>query len=170
MDFDKISNDLHEVGQLLDGWKSSGAVDALELDLALERLRSAYSALRFAESVPVSSHVEPEPAAEEEPAVSAGVEISLDDVFENIPASDDILAGVAGTGSEGLNAGGGVETTSVEAPSADHSPSPGEQTAAMPGPEAVTGSTRLKAGSAQKMVLNLISTSVMIKLGNVYGN
>ena len=63
MDFDKISNDLHEVGQLLDGWKSSGAVDALELDLALERLRSAYSALRFAESVPVSSHVEPEPAA-----------------------------------------------------------------------------------------------------------
>lgn len=38
------------------------------------------------------------------------------------------------------------------------------------GPEAVTGSTRLKAGSAQKMVLNLISTSVMIKLGNVYGN
>ena len=138
MDFDKISNDLHEVGQLLDGWKSSGAVDALELDLALERLRSAYSALRFAESVPVSSHVEPEPAAEEEPAVSAGVEISLDDVFENIPASDDILAGVADAGSEGLNAGGGVETTSVEAPSADHSPAPEEQTAAMPGPEAET--------------------------------
>ncbi len=138
MDFDKISNDLHEVGQLLDGWKSSGAVDALELDLALERLRSAYSALRFAESLPVSSHVEPEPAAEEEPAVSAGVEISLDDVFENIPASDDILAGEADTGSEGLNAGGGVETTSVEAPSADHSPAPEEQTAAMPGPEAET--------------------------------
>lgn len=138
MDFDKISNDLHEVGQLLDGWKSSGAVDALELDLALERLRSAYSALRFAESVPVSSHVEPEPAAEEEPAVSAGVEISLDDVFENIPASDDILAGEADTGSEGLNAGGGVETTSVEAPSADHSPAPEEQTTAMPGPEAET--------------------------------
>lgn len=38
------------------------------------------------------------------------------------------------------------------------------------GPEAITGSTRLKAGSAQKMVLNLISTAVMIKLGKVYEN
>jgi N-acetylmuramic acid 6-phosphate etherase len=38
------------------------------------------------------------------------------------------------------------------------------------GPEFVTGSTRLKAGTAQKMVLNMISTSVMIKLGRVKGN
>ncbi|WLD95462.1 N-acetylmuramic acid 6-phosphate etherase [Alkalihalobacillus sp. AL-G] len=38
------------------------------------------------------------------------------------------------------------------------------------GPEVVTGSTRLKAGTAQKMVLNMISTTVMIKLGKVYGN
>jgi len=38
------------------------------------------------------------------------------------------------------------------------------------GPEFVTGSTRLKAGTAQKMVLNMITTSVMIKLGRVKGN
>lgn len=38
------------------------------------------------------------------------------------------------------------------------------------GPEAVTGSTRLKAGTAQKMVLNMISTASMIRLGKVYGN
>ena len=38
------------------------------------------------------------------------------------------------------------------------------------GPEVVTGSTRLKAGTAQKMVLNMISTTAMIKLGKVYGN
>ena len=38
------------------------------------------------------------------------------------------------------------------------------------GPEAITGSTRMKAGTAQKMVLNLISTTVMIKLGYVYDN
>lgn len=38
------------------------------------------------------------------------------------------------------------------------------------GPEIVTGSTRMKAGTAQKMVLNMISTCVMIALGKVYGN
>ncbi len=38
------------------------------------------------------------------------------------------------------------------------------------GPEFVTGSTRMKAGTAQKLVLNMISTSVMIKLGRVQGN
>lgn len=38
------------------------------------------------------------------------------------------------------------------------------------GAEVVTGSTRMKAGSAHKMILNMISTSVMIKLGHVYQN
>ena len=38
------------------------------------------------------------------------------------------------------------------------------------GAEVVTGSTRMKAGSAHKMVLNMISTCVMIKMGNVYEN
>jgi len=38
------------------------------------------------------------------------------------------------------------------------------------GPEILAGSTRLKAGTATKMALNIISTSVMIKLGKVYGN
>ena len=38
------------------------------------------------------------------------------------------------------------------------------------GPEALTGSTRLKAGTAQKMVLNMLSTGVMIRLGKTYGN
>lgn len=38
------------------------------------------------------------------------------------------------------------------------------------GAEVITGSTRLKAGTAQKMVLNMISTGVMIKLGKVYQN
>ena len=38
------------------------------------------------------------------------------------------------------------------------------------GPEVVTGSTRMKAGTAQKMVLNMLSTGTMVKLGKVYGN
>lgn len=38
------------------------------------------------------------------------------------------------------------------------------------GPEFVTGSTRMKSGTAQKLILNMISTSLMIKLGHVKGN
>ncbi|QEY35080.1 N-acetylmuramic acid 6-phosphate etherase [Caproiciproducens galactitolivorans] len=41
---------------------------------------------------------------------------------------------------------------------------------AVVGPEVITGSTRMKAGTAQKMILNMISTSLMIKYGKVYGN
>ncbi len=38
------------------------------------------------------------------------------------------------------------------------------------GPEYVTGSTRMKSGTAQKLVLNMISSTTMIKLGRVKGN
>lgn len=41
---------------------------------------------------------------------------------------------------------------------------------AITGPEPLTGSTRMKAGTAQKLILNLISTAVMIRLGKVYSN
>lgn len=41
---------------------------------------------------------------------------------------------------------------------------------AVTGPEAITGSTRMKAGTAQKMILNIISTSLMIQYGKVYQN
>src|SRR2546423_803583 len=39
-----------------------------------------------------------------------------------------------------------------------------------PGPEVVAGSTRLRAGTATKMVLNMLSTGVMVRLGHVYRN
>lgn len=42
--------------------------------------------------------------------------------------------------------------------------------AALVGPEVITGSTRLKAGTAQKLILNMLSTASMILLGKVYGN
>jgi N-acetylmuramic acid 6-phosphate etherase len=38
------------------------------------------------------------------------------------------------------------------------------------GPEVVTGSTRMKSGTAQKMILNMISTGVQLKIGKTYGN
>jgi N-acetylmuramic acid 6-phosphate etherase len=42
--------------------------------------------------------------------------------------------------------------------------------AAEVGPEVVTGSTRLKAGTSQKLVLNMLSTAAMVRLGHVYEN
>jgi N-acetylmuramic acid 6-phosphate etherase len=41
---------------------------------------------------------------------------------------------------------------------------------ALVGPEVIAGSTRMKAGTAQKMILNMLSTASMIRLGKVYGN
>ena len=41
---------------------------------------------------------------------------------------------------------------------------------ALVGPEVITGSTRMKAGTAEKMLLNMLSTGAMVKLGKVYGN
>ncbi len=41
---------------------------------------------------------------------------------------------------------------------------------AVTGPEIITGSTRMKAGTAEKMILNMLSTGTMIKLGKTYGN
>lgn len=46
----------------------------------------------------------------------------------------------------------------------------GVSIAVVTGPEVITGSTRMRAGTATKLVLNMISTGVMIRLGYVYGN
>ena len=42
--------------------------------------------------------------------------------------------------------------------------------APIPGPEVITGSSRMKSGTCQKLVLNMLSTCVMVRLGKVYGN
>ncbi len=47
---------------------------------------------------------------------------------------------------------------------------PAHPIVALVGPEFVTGSTRMKSGTAQKLILNMISTSIMIQLGHVKGN
>jgi len=47
---------------------------------------------------------------------------------------------------------------------------PGSVGEVQPGPEIVGGSTRMKAGTAQKLVLNMLSTGTFIRLGYVYGN
>jgi N-acetylmuramic acid 6-phosphate etherase len=61
----------------------------------------------------------------------------------------------------------GCITCNPKAPVSQHADHPIE---AIVGPEFVTGSTRMKAGTAQKLILNMISTSVMIRLGRVHDN
>jgi N-acetylmuramic acid 6-phosphate etherase len=90
----------------------------------------------------------------------------------------DTVVGIAASGRTPYAIGGlreakrrGALTVSI----ACNRPSPLEEfaeigIAAVVGPEVVTGSTRLKAGTAQKMVLNMISTAVMIRLGKTYSN
>ena len=90
----------------------------------------------------------------------------------------DVLIGIAASGTTPYVIGGikearkngiitGCVTCSSGSPLAEASEYPIE---VVTGPEFVTGSTRMKAGTAQKLVLNMISTSVMIKLGRVKGN
>lgn len=92
--------------------------------------------------------------------------------------SDDMVIGLAASGRTPYVIGAlryarriGCRTAAISCN--PHSPIAQEaQVAISPvvGPEALTGSTRLKSGTAQKLVLNMISTGVMVKLGKVYQN
>lgn len=90
----------------------------------------------------------------------------------------DTLVGIAASGTTPYVIGGlrdarnnGVLTACITCnPNAPVSKEAEIAIEAIVGPEFVTGSTRMKAGTAQKMVLNMISTTAMIKLGHVKGN
>ena len=94
------------------------------------------------------------------------------------PTADDTVIGIAASGttpyvlgavSEARRCGllTGCITSNPQTPLAEACEYPIET---IVGPEFVTGSSRMKSGTAQKMVLNMISTSLMIRLGRVSGN
>ncbi len=93
-------------------------------------------------------------------------------------SNKDAVIGIAASGTTPYVVGGlkkcqennistGCITCNLNSPLAEHADFPVE---VVVGPEFVTGSTRLKSGTAQKLVLNMISTAVMIKLGRVEDN
>jgi len=100
------------------------------------------------------------------------------DILEYKPNVNDTVIGIAASGTTPYVIGGlksaqenGLLTGAIVC----NENSPVAAVAELPvevvvGPEFVTGSTRMKSGTAQKLVLNMISTSVMIKLGRVKGN
>lgn len=101
-----------------------------------------------------------------------------DDLKEYAVNSKDIVIGIAASGTTPYVVGGldqcrahqiptGCIVCNPDSPVAELSDYPVE---VVVGPEFVTGSTRMKAGTAQKLVLNMITTAVMTKLGRVVGN
>ena len=96
--------------------------------------------------------------------------LAVHDLKEHGFSAKDVLVGIAASGRTPYVIGGlkyarelGALTIALAA-LADIALTP------VTGPEVVTGSTRMKAGTAQKLVLNMLSTGTMIKLGKVYGN
>lgn len=105
-------------------------------------------------------------------------ELAVEDLKGICLCDKDIVIGIAASGRTPYVIGGldyarsiGAKTGSLccnfNTEIAQHSDFPIELSA---GPEVVTGSTRLKAGTCQKIVLNMISTATMIGVGKVYGN
>jgi N-acetylmuramic acid 6-phosphate etherase len=100
------------------------------------------------------------------------------DLRERNLSSRDVVVGIAASGRTPYVIGALKAARDCGSPAiavVNVSPSEMERSAdltiaAVTGPEALTGSTRLKAGTAQKLVLNLISTGVMVRLGKTYGN
>ena len=101
-----------------------------------------------------------------------------EDLLEHHPTADDTVLGIAASGTTPYVLGAiqnarknglltGCITSNHHTPLAQAAEYPIET---IVGPEFVTGSSRMKSGTAQKMVLNMISTSLMIRLGRVEGN
>ncbi|MBI3957495.1 MAG: N-acetylmuramic acid 6-phosphate etherase [Chloroflexi bacterium] len=91
---------------------------------------------------------------------------------------NDVLVGIAASGGTPYVIGGLEYARQVGAPTIAVVCNPGSTVASaadipievVTGPEILTGSTRLKAGTAQKLILNMLSTGAMVRLGKVYGN
>ena len=92
--------------------------------------------------------------------------------------SEDCLVGIAAGGTTPYVRGGlsyakelGALTIAMACVPSEQAPLPcAIDVRLLTGPELLTGSTRLKAGTATKMALNILSTGVMVRLGKVYGN
>jgi N-acetylmuramic acid 6-phosphate etherase len=109
----------------------------------------------------------------EDNATQAWKDLQDQNITEN-----DVVIGIAASGTTPYVIGGleacnknNIITASISC----NAESPLSKTAQFPidvvvGPEFVTGSSRMKAGTAQKLVLNMISTATMIQLGKVKGN
>jgi N-acetylmuramic acid 6-phosphate etherase len=120
-----------------------------------------------------------------EPALARATETTEDDpatgardLRERGFTARDVLVGIAASGRTPYVLGAIAEARRLGAVTAGISCTPDSELARavqiaitpLTGPEIVAGSTRMKAGTAQKMILNMISTATMVQLGRVKGN
>ncbi len=120
-----------------------------------------------------------------ERALSRSSEISEDnpeagarDLIASGFGSGDVLVGIAASGRTPYVLGAVAQARALGAVTCGISCTPDSELSRAvdfpiepkPGPEVLAGSTRLRAGTATKLVLNMISTAVMIRLGHVYGS
>lgn len=105
-------------------------------------------------------------------------ELCVEDLNNINFTNKDVLVGIAASGRTPYVIGGLEYANSIGAVTVGVTCNPRSEIAAVAkiaispvvGPEVITGSTRMKAGTAQKMVLNMLSTGAMVKTGKVYGN
>ena len=110
--------------------------------------------------------------------IAGGITLAQEDLRERGLSSSDVLCGIAASGRTPYVVGGLDYARSLGAATIAVACTPDSPIAALAdvaitavtGPEVITGSTRLKAGTAQKIILNMLSTGTMIRLGKVYGN
>ncbi|HZT43531.1 MAG TPA: N-acetylmuramic acid 6-phosphate etherase [Chthonomonadaceae bacterium] len=110
--------------------------------------------------------------AEDDPAIGAR------DLLARGVSENDVIVGIASSGRtpyvvgalEAARRAGAVTVAVVNVTGAALSPHADITLAAITGPEPLTGSTRMKAGTAQKLILNLLTTATMVRLGKVYQN
>jgi N-acetylmuramic acid 6-phosphate etherase len=120
-----------------------------------------------------------------EPALSRSVESTEDDptagardLMSSGFAPGDVLVGIAASGRTPYVLGAIAKAKEIGAITCGISCTPDSELSRAvdypiepkPGPEILAGSTRMRAGTATKLVLNMISTAVMIRLGHIYGN
>jgi N-acetylmuramic acid 6-phosphate etherase len=111
-------------------------------------------------------------ASEDDPALGAR------DLLDHGFTASDALVGIAASGRTPYVLGAVAKARELGALTIGISCTPGSDLSRavdipiepLPGPEILTGSTRMKAGTATKLVLNMLSTAAMIRLGHVYGN
>lgn len=102
----------------------------------------------------------------------------MQDAMDLKLTAQDVIAGIAASGRtpyvlgamEAVRQTGGMVLSVTCNPGSPMDEKADIQLSASVGPEVITGSTRMKAGSYQKMVLNMLSTGAMVRLGRVYGN
>lgn len=105
-------------------------------------------------------------------------ELGVKDLKEKSITEKDIICGIAASGRTPYVIGGMNYAKTIGAavicvtmnPESEMAKIADVPISVIVGPEAIMGSTRMKAGTAQKMILNMLTTGSMIKLGKVYGN